>query len=303
MKTVNPKRRCWMRERRWLIVLALVSLLVVAVISCSKSPVEPEQGPNDAFIQKLIAYLAAYGGTARGLGEGGEPESTKIFIASYVESLYVDTVDEHGEHLIGYYYYDDGGTPWPNISDDLWGFRGTKTCIDYGDTIGGFEPDSITDRIWLQINVAYEDRRVISTGRNITEGHEDYMDSAYIALGKVDEVGGKQEGTGIFIDYGTSYTFELAFGLDHKHTPDYWDDNTAWMEFELIDEQDNCAVYLVHINYESWDVSHQTGHGGDGWIRYGGIQGALIATFEFDQYGWGWLTIISTGEKFRIYIG
>ncbi len=291
-----------MKERRWLMVLVLLSLLAVAVVSCSKSPVEPEEGPSEAFMQKLIAYLAAYGGSTRGLGEGGEPDSTKIFASSYIESLYVDTVDEHGEHLIGYFYYDDGGTPWPNISDDLWGFRGLKIHVDYGDTSVGPNPDSITDRIWFQINVAYDDRRVISTGRNITEGHEDFMDSAYIALGKVDEIGGKQEGNGVFIDYGTSYQFDLRFGLDHKGTPDYWDDNTAWMEFELSDDEDN-EDYLVHINYESWDVSHQTGHGGDGWIRYGGSQGDLIATFDFDVYGWGWLTIISTGQKFRIFIG
>lgn len=291
-----------MRERGWLCVVALLALVALMAASCSKSPVAPEDRPSDAFLQRLAAYLAAYGGTTRGLGEGGEPESTQIFAGGYVESLYVDTVDGHGEHLIGYFYYDDGGTPWPNISDDAWGFRGLKRYMDRGDTTMGPAPDSITDRIWLQINVAYDDRRVISTGRNITVGHEDFMDSAYIALGKVDRIGGKQEGQGIFIDYGTSYQFELGFGLDHLGTPDYWDDNTAWMEFELIDDIDG-GGYLVHIDYESWDVSHQTGHGGDGWVRFGGASGDLIATIDFDVTGWGWLTIISTGERFRIFVG
>jgi hypothetical protein len=302
MKTLTQKGGVRMRERRWLFVLALLSLIAVIAVSCSKSPVAPEDRPSDAFIQKLAAYLAAYGGTTNGLGEGGEPESTKIFAGSYIESLYVDTVDEHGDHLIGYYYYDDGGTPWPDISDDLWGFRGLKRYIDLGDTSYGPVPDSITDRIWIQINVAYTDRRVISTGRNITEGHEDFMDSAYIALDKVDEIGGKQEGEGVFVDYGTSHEFRLGFGLNHLGTPDYWDDNTAWMEFELIDDF-NSAAYLVHINYESWDVSHQTGHGGDGWIRFDDEDGDLIATIDFDVTGWGWLTIISTGERFRIFVG
>jgi hypothetical protein len=301
MKSLTQKGGVRMRERRWLFVLALLSMLAVIAVSCNKSPVAPEERPSDAFIQKLAAYLAAYGGTTRGLGEGGEPESTMICASSYVESLYVDTVDEHGEHLIGYYYYDDGGTPWPNISDDLWGFRGLKRYVDYEDTVGPVL-DSITDRIWLQINVAYDDRRVISTGRNITEGHENFMDSAYIALGKVDKIGGKQQGNGVFIDYGTGYEFELGFGLDHKSTPDYWDDNTAWMEFELFDDYYG-TVYLIHLNYESWDFSQQTGHGGDGWVRYNDSQGDLIATVDFDATGWGWLTIVSTGEKFRIYVG
>ncbi|MCK4577077.1 hypothetical protein KAU34_11765, partial [candidate division WOR-3 bacterium] len=115
-----------MKQRKWLVVLSLLLLLVVLVISCSKDPVSPNEGPSDAFIQKLIAYLFAYGGSTKGVGEGGEPESTKIYTMSYAESIYVDTIDGHGEHLIGFYYYDDGGTPWPDISDDLWGFKGIK---------------------------------------------------------------------------------------------------------------------------------------------------------------------------------
>lgn len=94
----------------------------------------------------------------------------------------------------------------------------------------------------------------------------------------------------------------MWFGLDHKGTPDYWDDNTSWMEFELKDDITN-QVYLVHIDYESWDVSQQTGHGGSGWIRVEDENGALIATIDFDANGWGWLTIIATGQKFRIYVG
>jgi hypothetical protein len=291
-----------MKHGKWLAVVVVLLLAALLTVSCSKDPVSPDEGPSEAFIQNLIAYLGAYGGSTRGLGEGGEPESTIIYNMSYVESVYVDTVDEHGEHLIGFFYYDDGGTPWPNISDDLWGFKGIKIHIDYEDTSSVIEPDSITERIWLEIHVPYEDRRIVSTGRNITEGHHNYGDSAYIYLSKVDEVGGKQSGKGVFVDAETGNEFEILFGLDHEGTPDYWDDNTAWMEFELVDYF-NGQVYLVHMNYESWDVSHETGHGGDGWIRLDDANGALIATIDFDVTGWGWLTIISTGQKFRIYVG
>ncbi len=290
-----------MKQRKWLVVLSLLLLLVVLAISCSKDPVSPNEGPSDAFIQKLIAYLSAYGGSTKGIGEGGDPESTKIYTMSYAESIYVDTIDGHGEHLIGFYYYDDGGTPWPDISDDLWGFKGIKIYKDNEDTTSA-EPDSITDRIWFEIHVPYDDRRVMSTGKNITEGHHNYGDSAYIYLEKVDEVGGEQSGKGVFFDEESSQEFQLFFGLNHKSTPDYWDDNTHWMEFELRDDF-NDVDYLVHIDYESWDVSQQTGHGGSGWIRVEDANGPLIATIDFDSTGWGWLTIIPTGQKFRIYIG
>jgi len=291
-----------MKHGRILLVLGLIVLLVGVVISCSKSPVSPSEGPSNAFIQKLIAYLSAYGGSTKGVGEGGDPESTKIYIMSYAESVYVDTIDEHGEHLIGYYYYDDGGTPWPNIEDDLFGFRGIKIHKDNEDTSNTSAPDSITDRIWFEIHVPYIDRRVISTGKNITEGHHNFGDSAYIYLQKVDEVGGRQSGKGVFYDAESGQDFELGFGLDHRGTPDYWNDNTSWMEFELEDDSEN-QVYLVHLDYESWDVAQQTGHGGSGWIRVDDANGVLIATIDFDKTGWGWLTIVPTGQKFRIYVG
>ena len=291
-----------MKQRKWLVVLSLLLLLVVLAISCSKDPVSPNEGPSDAFIQKLIAYLFAYGGSTKGVGEGGEPESTKIYTMSYAESIYVDTIDGHGEHLIGFYYYDDGGTPWPDISDDLWGFKGIKIYADNEDTVN-VPPDSITERIWFEIHVPYDDRRVVSNAKNITEGHHNFGDSAYVYLGKVDNEGGQQSGKGLFFDKESGQEFDLGFGLNHKGTPDYWDDNTAWMEFFLIDEWKGEQRYLVHIDYESWDVSQQTGHGGSGWIRVEDENGALIATIDFDANGWGWLTIIPTGQKFRIYVG
>ncbi|TES93664.1 MAG: hypothetical protein E3J87_01810 [Candidatus Cloacimonadota bacterium] len=290
-----------MKQRRCLIVVSLLILVVILAISCSKDPVSTDEGPSDAFIQKLIAYLGAYGGSTKGAGSGGEPESTGSYLMSYVESVYVDTIDEHGEHLIGFFYYDDGGTPWPDISDDLWGFKGIKIYKDNEDTIN-VPPDSITDRIWLEIHVPHDDRRIISTGKNITEGHHNFGDSAYIYLEKVDAVGGKQSGKGMFFDVESGQEFHIWFGLDHKGTPDYWDDNTAWMEFELTDDV-NEQVYLVHMDYESWDTSQLTGHGGSGWIRGGDANGALIATIDFDSTGWGWLTIVPTGQKFRIYVG
>lgn len=290
-----------MKQKKLLLILGLFLLMVILATGCSKNPVSPNEGPSDAFIQKLIAYLSAYGGATKGIGEGGEPESTKVYTMSYVDSVYVDTIDEHGEHLIGFYYYDDGGTPWPNIVDDLWGFRGIKIYEDKEDTIN-IPPDSVTEKTWLEIHVPYDDRRVISTGKNITEGHHNYGDSAYIYLDKVDEVGGKQSGKGMFFDNESGQGFELSFGLNHKGTPDYWDDNTAWMEYELTDDVD-IQVYLVHIDYESWDVSQQTNHGGSGWLRVDNANGELIATIDFDADGWGWLTIIPTGQKFRIYVG
>lgn len=290
-----------MKVGKWMVVLVLLLIVVMLGISCSKSPVSPNKGPSDAFIQKLIAYLSTYGGKTKGVGSGGEPESTKVYAMSYAESVYVDTIDEHGEHLIGFYYYDDGGTPWPNISDDLFGFKGIKIYRDNEDTLN-VPPDSITERSWFEIHVPYDDRRVVSTAKNITEGHHNYGDSAYIYLEKVNMIGGKQSGKGIFFDAELEQEFDIGIGLDHKGTPDYWDDNTSWMEFELTDDLYD-QVYLVHIDYESWDVSQQTGHGGSGWIRVDGENGALIATIDFDSTGWGWLTIIPTGEKFRIYIG
>ncbi len=293
-----------MKKRKWMVALTLLSLIAMLAfiaVSCGKTPVSPEEGPSDAFIQKLIAYLSAYGGATEGVGSGGEPDSTTGYRESYIESLYVDTIDEHGEHIIGYYYYDDGGTPWPDISDDLWGFKGIKIYRDNEDTTSA-EPDSIIDRIWYEIHIPYDDRRVMSTGKNITEGHHNYGDSAYVYLEKVDAIGGKQSGKGMFFDEESGQDFQILFGLDHKTTPDYWDDNTHWMEFELRDDF-NDVDYLVHIDYESWDVSQQTGHGGSGWIRVEDVNGPLIATIDFDSTGWGWLTIIPTGQKFRIYIG
>jgi len=291
-----------MKRGRILTILGLVLLIIILGISCSKSPVSPNEGPSDAFIQKLIAYLSAYGGSTNGVGGGGDPESTKVYTMSYAESIYVDTVDEHGEHLIGFYYYDDGGTPWPDIEDDLFGFKGIKIYKDNEDTTNAFPQDSITESIWFEIHVPYDDRRVISTGKNITEGHHDYGDSAYIYLDRVDRVGGKQSGKGVFFDAESGQDFNILFGLDHKGTPDYWDDNTAWMEFELKDDSEN-QTYLVHIDYESWDTAQETGHGGSGWLRINDENGTLIATIDFDSKGWGWLTIIPTGQKFRIYIG
>ncbi|MCK4394998.1 hypothetical protein KAW96_00190 [candidate division WOR-3 bacterium] len=291
-----------MKMRKWMAVLTLLLLVVMLGIHCGKSPVSPSEGPSEAFIQKLIAYLSAYGGSTKGVGSGGEPESTKIFAMSYAESIYVDTIDGHGEHLIGFFYYDDGGTPWPNISDDLWGFKGLRIYKDNEDTLNGVDPDSITERIWYEIHVPYDDRRIFSTGKNITQGHHNYGDSAYVYLEKVVAIGGKQSGKGMFFDEESNQEFQMWFGLDHKGTPDYWDDNTSWMEFELRDDVTN-QVYLVHIDYESWDVSQQTGHGGSGWIRTKDGNEKLIATIDFDSTGWGWLTIIATGQKFRIYVG
>ena len=291
-----------MKQGKILLVMVLIVLLVGVMVSCSKNPVSPNNGPSDAFIQKLVAYLSAYGGSTKGVGEGGNPESTKVYVMSYAESVYVDTVDEHGEHLIGYYYYDDGGTPWPNIEDDLFGFKGIKIYKDNEDTSNSFPQDSIKESIWFEIHVPYDDRRVVSTGKNITEGHHNYGDSAYIYLEKVDKIGGKQTGKGVFFDAESGNEFNIWFGLDHKGTPDYWDDNTSWMEFYLKDDADQ-EVYLVHIDYESWDVAQKTGHGGSGWIRLNDENGTLIATIDFDATGWGWLTIIPTGQRFRIYIG
>ena len=291
-----------MKQGKILLAMVLIVLFIGVMISCSKNPVSPNNEPSDAFIQKLIAYLSAYGGSTKGVGEGGDPESTKVYVMSYAESVYVDTVDEHGEHLIGYYYYDDGGTPWPNIEDDLFGFKGIKIYKDNEDTSNSFPQDSIKESIWFEIHVPYDDRRVISTGENITEGHHNYGDSAYIYLEKVDKVGGKQTGKGVFFDAESGNKFNIWFGLDHKGTPDYWDDNTSWMEFYLKDDADQ-EVYLVHIDYESWDVAQKTGHGGSGWIRLNDENGTLIATIDFDATGWGWLTIIPTGQRFRIYIG
>lgn len=290
-----------MKQTNCLLIVGLILLMTLLVISCGKDPVSPSEGPSDAFIQKLIAYLTAYGGATNGLGEGGEPESTGIGGLSFVESLYVDTIDEHGEHLIGYYYYDDGGTPWPDIADDLFGFRGMKIYADNEDTIN-VPPDSITERIWFEIHVPYTDRRVISVGKNITEGHKDFGDSACLYLDKVDTEGGEQSGEGIFLDYDTGHEFSIGFGLDHNGTPDYWDDNSAWMEFFLIDDND-CQDYLIHLDYESWDVSQLTGHGGSGWVRVDDENGALIATIDFDSTGWGWLTFVMYNLKFRIYVG
>ena len=291
-----------MKQGKILLAMVLIVLFIGVMISCSKNPVSPNNEPSDAFIQKLIAYLSAYGGSTKGVGEGGDPESTKVYVMSYAESVYVDTVDEHGEHLIGYYYYDDGGTPWPNIEDDLFGFKGIKIYRDNEDTSNSFPQDSIKESIWFEIHVPYDDRRVVSTGKNITEGHHNYGDSAYIYLEKVDKIGGKQTGKGVFFDAESGNEFNIWFGLDHKGTPDYWDDNTSWMEFYLKDDTDQ-KIYLVHIDYESWDVAQETGHGGSGWIRVNDENGALIATIDFDATGWGWLTIIPTGQRFRIYIG
>lgn len=298
---VENERRCSMKLAKWMLVSGLVLIFVLLTTSCGKDPVSPDEGFSDSFVEKLIAYLSAYGGSTKGMGEGGEPESTNIYTMGYVDSFYVDTIDEHGEHLIGYYYYDDGGTPWPDIEDDVWGFKGIKIYEDNEDTIN-IPPDSITESTWLEIHVPYDDRRFTLTGKNITPGHHNYGDSAYIFLKRVGESGGKQDGKGVFYDEESGQEFQILIGLDHKGTPDYWDDNTSWMEFELKDDLD-AQVYLVHLDYESWDESQQTEIGGSGWVRKDDANGMLIATIEFDSDGWGWLIIIGTNQKFRIYVG
>jgi hypothetical protein len=171
-----------------------------------------------------------------------------------------------------------------------WEFRGVEiktwaaeTCSVY--VIVKFEP--------LPTGAPITEAKPGSTyfwGKNITETHKGYGDSAYFNLGFIPLNDSIQTGDGEFYDANVdnseepeSRTFGFNVSINHKGTYLDYSDNTASMNFKLPRENESGEVYF-DLRFTAEDSCY-------GEIKENDENGRLLLEFKRDQRGQGEYTI------------
>jgi hypothetical protein len=204
-------------------------------------------------------------------GNPREPGSAGLLGTDKVDSAYVDEI-ERGVRTTGWVFYDDRETPFDS-TDDVIAFRGQRLFLDW----------NVTENVWLSVHVWVNDRATEQAVRNLTSG-----ESSYVNMASVNRPGGIQSGPAFWTNGAQSV--DMTMGVHHNETPDDWSDNYSYLEFHLADEQVEDRPFFVHADF-------RPDHSGSGEIR--DAAGALVATFEWDNFGRGSLVVGGEIHPFR----
>ncbi|MBM3322027.1 hypothetical protein FJY69_00870 [candidate division WOR-3 bacterium] len=216
-----------------------------------------------AVADQALVILKSLRGTT---GSCYEPSGSRMLMGTdRVDSVYTDEI-ERGVRTAGWLFYDDLETPFDS-TDDVLSFRGQKIYLDW----------SVTQNVWLSVHIWNCDRATRMAVRNVATAESSWFD-----LGPVNRPGGIQTGPAYWTD--GSESVEMAMGIHHNETPDDWADNYSFVEFDLSDDRETSTVFFVHCDF-------RPNGSGSGELRENDRTGALVATFQWDDFGRGSLVV------------
>ncbi len=250
-----------------LAVTTIIAGLVLSQFGCD-SIFKPD---TKAVADNALTILKTLRGTATNCYEPGGGYDQ--FGTDKIDSTYVDEI-ERGVRTTGWLFYDDSDTPFDS-TDDVVSFRGQKEYLDW----------KVLHNVWLNVHIWKNDRATEMAVKNVTSG-----DSSYFNLGSVNRPGGIQSGPAFWTN--GSQSVEMVMGIHHNETPDDWSDNYSFLEFHLFDPKNTDTRFLIHADF-------RPDNSGSGEIREQDENGALVATFAWDNFGRGSLVVGGDIYPFR----
>jgi hypothetical protein len=237
--------------------LTLMTMLMM-VLAC-----EQPQSNREVADQALAVLQSLRGAASYVPHEDGNFGGTQIL---GIDSFYIDDTT-CGIRTVGWIYWDDNNTPSDTL-DDTFTFVGLNEYLDWG----------FSENWFLSVKVNHADRETeMAVKNNLSE------ESLYVHFDSVNRPGGVQYGPGTFVSPYES--IDVTMGIHHAETPDNYDDNYSWLEFFLIDAQQNIDnQFWVHADF-------RPNNSGSGEIRLNDCSGDIIATFEWDEFGRGTLVV------------
>ncbi len=240
------------------IIASLSAVLIIALVGCPKVTTTKDVADEALSILKSLRGAAGQASATKG--------EASYFAAFKIDSFYIDET-KRGVRTVGWIFWDDNNTPNDTI-DDIFSFRGQNIYLDW----------DYTENWFMKVYVDTADRRTEMSIKNLVTA-----ETLYVNFGKVTRPGGLQEGPGIYAN--KTDTIDVVMGIHHANTPNNYDDNYSYLEFILYfsgDTQEH--PYWVHADF-------RPGNSGSGEIHDTDETGAIVATFEWDEFGRGTLVV------------